>query len=562
MAKITANEAVDFSLLDLHWYERSFYDADFLEDSFQTMAGYTYRDVVYVSAFDGLVDRTLLVGGRNFVFDSNGALIGGTVTGLGEFYTSNLAPIVKFEELSISGFDVYQAVISPDGADDLLLLRNALSGNDKARLSAFRDIANGFTGNDQIQGRGGNDDLFGEDGADTLDGGTGDDNLYGGNADDWLVGGAGADFLGGGEGRDTADYSAATAALTVDLQALGANTGDAAGDTYDDIENVVGGTAGDILSGDGANNLLIGGAGNDTLDGRDGADELVGGAGNDLLASGAGDDLLNGSAGTDTVVFTGAEAVTVNLAILTAQDTGQGMDTFLSIENLTGGDGDDSLTGNGLANRIDGGGGNDTVAGGGGDDRLFGSGGDDTLAADSGNDRLSGGEGIDTILFSGSGAAVVNLALTTAQATGRGLDVVTGIENVTGAAGADRLSGDGLGNILSGLGGNDTLNGRAGEDTLDGGEGNDVLRGGAEDDLLTGGIGADRFVFRAGDAGATVTDFLDGTDLIVIGSGAERFSDLTVTDAGEDAVISFADVTITLTGVDHLLIGSSDFLFT
>lgn len=85
------------------------------------------------------------------------------------------------------------------------------------------------------------------------------------------------------------------------------------------------------------------------------------------------------------------------------------------IENLVTGDGDDTLAGNGAANRLaamrgndrldgaagpdalQGGQGNDTLAGGTGDDRLSGEGGSDSLAGGDGNDSLSGGLGDDTM---------------------------------------------------------------------------------------------------------------------------------------------------------------------
>ena len=46
-----------------------------------------------------------------------------------------------------------------------------------------------------------------------------------------------------------------------------------------------------------------------------------------------------------------------------AHDTGDGTDTLSSIENLTGGSGNDTLTGNGSDNVLTGGAGDDTLAG-------------------------------------------------------------------------------------------------------------------------------------------------------------------------------------------------------
>ena len=62
------------------------------------------------------------------------------------------------------------------------------------------------------------------------------------------------------------------------------------------------------------------------------------------------------------------------------------------IENANGGDGDDLLTGNNVANLLNGGRGND---------RLDGGPGDDTLMGGPGNDTLTGGEGRDIAVFHG-----------------------------------------------------------------------------------------------------------------------------------------------------------------
>ena len=58
-----------------------------------------------------------------------------------------------------------------------------------------------------------------------------------------------------------------------------------------------------------------------------------------------------------------------------------------------------------------------------------------------------------------------------------------------------------------------------------------------------------------------MTDFANGIDHFEIGSGAARFSDLTVTDAGADVRISFANVVIVVADVAHTVIGASDFIF-
>jgi hypothetical protein len=69
------------------------------------------------------------------------------------------------------------------------------------------------------------------------------------------------------------------------------------------------------------------------------------------------------------------------------------------VEDVTGGDGDDSITGSPGDNQLDGGLGNDTLVGNGGDDALFGRAGADTLnATGAGSTLLDGGSGNDALI--------------------------------------------------------------------------------------------------------------------------------------------------------------------
>ncbi len=68
-----------------------------------------------------------------------------------------------------------------------------------------------------------------------------------------------------------------------------------------------------------------------------------------------------------------------------------------TIENATGGDGDDRIVGNDAANHLQGRDGDDHLSGGDGDDALDGGYGNDTLEGGAGNDRLAGGDGNDTL---------------------------------------------------------------------------------------------------------------------------------------------------------------------
>ena len=366
----------------------------------------------------------------------------------------------------------------------------------------------GATGNDTLSGGGGNDVLIGLAGNDTLDGGDGNDLLNGGLGDDTLIGGAGI---------DTATYADSTVGVTVSLAVTGAQATGAGSDTISGVENLVGSTFDDTLTGDAGANRIEGGAGNDTVSGGAGSDVLLGQAGNDTLdggdgddslTGGAGDDTLTGGAGIDTAVYSDAAAgVTVNLGITVAQATGMGNDTLNGIENLIGSDFNDILTGDAGANRIDAGAGNDTVSGGAGDDVLI------------------GGAGIDTLFYGDlTNAVQINLGAGQVNAGAQGgSDQVSGFENVILGSGDDVFLGDTLDNFVLGGAGDDQLFGNDGNDLLYGGIGTDQLFGGAGNDLLDGGIGADFLDGGAGDdryvidnAGDQISEFGGGgTDTVL-----------------------------------------------
>ncbi len=273
--------------------------------------------------------------------------------------------------------------------------------------------------------------------------------------------------------------------------------------------------------GSGANNTLTGTAGTDFVLGLGGNDTLTGGAGNDVVDGGVGNDTFVASVGDGNDTYVGDAGVdTYNLSAISASaninltsgvavSSETGLDTLSGVENITAGSGDDTLT-DGV--------GNNTLTGNAGNDTLV-------LRADNARDILNGGAGTgDTADYS---ALSANLTVTIGNnavvggtgASAASSDIISNIENFTGGAGNDAITGSGIANSLAGGLGNDTLRGQAGNDTLSGGNGDDTLIGGAGQDQLIGGAGADLFDFNAvNESGAgsavrdTVADFLSGID--------------------------------------------------
>ncbi|MEB2328388.1 MAG: type I secretion C-terminal target domain-containing protein, partial [Pseudomonas sp.] len=184
-------------------------------------------------------------------------------------------------------------------------LGDSYTGIEGLAGGAGDDVLTGNTLDNYLAGGAGSDTLVGGEGDDVLDGGIGADILQGGIGDDVLIGGAGADALEGGSGMDIADYSADGVGITVDLESGAPGIGGlAAGDTYLDMEGVIGGSGDDLLAGDTQDNYLDGGLGDDVLSGGGGDDVLIGGLGDDSMTGGAGRDTFvwrAGDNGSDTI---------------------------------------------------------------------------------------------------------------------------------------------------------------------------------------------------------------------------------------------------------------------
>ena len=182
--------------------------------------------------------------------------------------------------------------------------------------------------------------------------------------------------------------------------------------------------------------------------------------------------------------------------------------------SLTGGTGQDSMVFTGLSESnypnltsilLSGGAGNDTVSGSDFNETISGGFGNDSLVSGGGTDRL-----LEQLIAPANRSALRVLLSSTTTAnqfklSGFGNDVINGFDEMSLSGGIGRDSLD-----LSLFDGPVTLNGGGGDDTLIGGSGNDQLSGGDGNDQLTGNGGNDQLVGG------------DGTDML-LESGAASF---------------------------------------
>ena len=253
---------------------------------------------------------------------------------------------------------------------------------------------------------------------------------------------------------------------------------------------------GTLLLGGGAGaDQLYGGANGDNLDLSTGGDDIAFGLGGDDIFSLGGAltaaDRLDGGSGTDRLVLAGdySAGVTLDGAMITNFEIfqvngGQNYKIKLndaivlaghSVAIVAGSLGAaDSLFIDGSAEsdgslQINGGAGIDWLIGGADNDQFQTVGGNDIIEGGGGDDIVDGGNGIDTASYAtASGGVTVDLTFSNSYQTvggGHGADYLTSIENVTGSAFGDMLTGDGGDNALTGGGGNDMLDGGGGNDT-------------------------------------------------------------------------------------------------
>ena len=285
----------------------------------------------------------------------------GSLPGTGAIETINFGA-TSYLGYAISGdYTINADRLSPIGGP------TGASTNDILASDSGNETINAGAGNDMLFGNGGNDVLNGGDGNDLLIGGAGTDTLNGGNNNDWLIGGTGNDNMQGGSGDDTFIYTVGDGADTIN-----------------------GGTGTDVLS-------LIGSTGNDSLTVTVSGNLVTGVAGGTV--SNIDQVFLDFLGGNDTLSYgSTSQNVTVNLSTGTAT----GFSSIAGVENITGGSGNDILTGDSNANTLNGGSGNDTLVGGAGADNLLGGSGNDVIFMETNDSLIDGGSNSSNNLLTAS----------------------------------------------------------------------------------------------------------------------------------------------------------------
>ncbi|MFO0877986.1 MAG: M10 family metallopeptidase C-terminal domain-containing protein [Gemmataceae bacterium] len=179
---------------------------------------------------------------------------------------------------------------------------------------------------------------------------SGVENITAGSGNDTFRFNAGASITGkldAGIGDNWLDYSAFSTAVVVTLVNSGTGSATSVGGGIVGFNNVIGGSANDVLTGNSAANLLFGGLGADRLIGNAGADVLIGGDGADTIDGGTDQDMILSEIFTPTSgnllselqqvksLWNGVAAQSAVLTYMTTGGRAVAADSFL--DRVTGG---------------------------------------------------------------------------------------------------------------------------------------------------------------------------------------------------------------------------------
>ena len=443
----------------------------------------------------------------------------------------------------------------------------------------FQDIADdyGYRAStfENLRGSAQNDILTGDDQYNRIEGGDGADQIFGGAGFDTVIGGRGADALDGGQGIDTAEYKTSLLGVRADL-VLGGTTGDASGDSYVSVENLVGSRLADILIGDAEDNVLdpylnFSGGTAEQLIGRGGKDTAVLNFANGF--DDVGKVVTLAANGTGSVTEAGnVTRATMNTIEQLRAFTGEGNDIVASQAA-----GDDVVNTHG---------GRDIILVGTGYDIVFAGADDDFVLRGnfitSQSTNVGAGADIDQSFYLDGGSGFDGLAIDLSFATqsltlfGDGTGEITGGDTLSalggsfvnfealigafGGSGNDVLGqlGD-VNSFFAGNGGADIVTTGFGFDTADGGESSRLLL--SDESFLLFAEDVDILIvdYSAAEAGVMNTSYaltnIDAADVGRVTLVDAVFGDLAPTTLAATDFRNFERLFLTGTDRDDILIG-------
>lgn len=344
-------------------------------------------------------------------FTSDGVLAGGA-----DKITLTLIPSVATLEFTVVG-DALDALREVTGGNDTIIIKSATDGIVDAAADVSGDVRISSTADSVVIG--------------------GNDRITVTNTTLAIAG----DVLSQSDGTTIGGNDRITVNSSVGMTIAGDVLGFTGGTLTPGRDTILGGDGDDIIFGESQTpgfpttiNTIVNAGGNDVIDGRGGDDQIHGQVGNDRIMGGAGNDTIDGGSGIDTAEYNSiAASVFVDLQGLSFGGSlihalGQGFDTLINIENVTGSSRSDTI-------RADS---NDNVLVGlAGDDFLVGRFGSDTLRGGTGNDVLVGGGDDDVYDFNSVkelGTTVNNTDVIRGFATGDKIDI-SGIDADEGVGG-------------------------------------------------------------------------------------------------------------------------------
>lgn len=258
-AYLSAFEAFDYTTINLNKLISNQISWNFISKANAIFDDKFYEDVsIFEYYYSGFATAVFGGNGFQYALESDGFYkpVSGTVTGYVQLSGSKTSTDIMWyiSNFEYSAVKFSNAAFTSDATDDLQIISEILSGNDYFDLSPYRDIVDGFAGDDEIWGYGGND---------ALNGGAGNDKIYGGAGADYLSGDLGSDTIDGGADFD---YVAYDEEVVVDL-ALGFAKTASGTDNLSNIEGVFGSNYADTLIGDKNDNWFVLTAGKDVIRG-------------------------------------------------------------------------------------------------------------------------------------------------------------------------------------------------------------------------------------------------------------------------------------------------------